>query len=357
MANSVIVGYTKQDESRASRGTFFPFVDVLEGGSVYTSFGFEPFTPNNELRYNTFQLQDNFTKYGARHALTIGGTYEHYYSENVFFPGSQSVYVYNSLADFYTDANGYLANPNRTTSPVTLRTFQVRWNNIPGQEKPVQPLRVNYAGAYLQDDWRVRDNLKINAGLRFDVPMFDNTGFDNPDADALTFRDEAGNPVQYSTGKLPDPKILWSPRVGFNWDVAGDRMTQIRGGTGVFTGRPAYVWISNQIGNTGVLTGFEQLTNTTARPFDPDPNHYKPATVTGAPASSYELAITNEDFKFPQVWRSNIAIDRRLFAGWTGTAEYLYNHDVNGVYYINANLSPANGRLQRAGCAPAMGGQ
>jgi Carboxypeptidase regulatory-like domain len=352
MANSMIVGYTKQDESRASRGTFFPFVDVLEGGSVYTSFGFEPFTPNNELRYNTFQLQNNFTKYGAKHGLTIGGSYEHYYSENVFFPGSQSIYVYNSLGDFYTDANGFLADPNRTTSPVTLRTFQVRWNNIPGQEKPLQPLRVNYAGAYVQDDWRVRDNVKINAGLRLDVPVFDDTGFTNADADALTFMDEAGRPVQYSTGKLPDPNILWSPRLGFNWDLTGDRTTQVRGGTGVFTGRPAYVWISNQIGNTGVLTGFEQLTSTTARPFNADPDYYKPTTVTGAPASSYELALTDEKFKFPQVWRSNIAVDRRLFGGWTGTAEYLYNRDVNGVYYINANLAPPDGTFSGADARP-----
>ena len=81
---------------------------------------------------------------------------ERYESENVFFPGSQSVYVYNSLADFYTDANDYLANPNRTTSPVTLRRFQVRWMNIPGLDKPVQPLEVWYAGLYAQDEWQAR---------------------------------------------------------------------------------------------------------------------------------------------------------------------------------------------------------
>lgn len=338
MANSLIVGYTKQDESRASRGSFFPMVDVLEGGSVYTTFGFEPFTPNNELRYNTFQLQDNFTKFGNRHSLTFGASFERYESENVFFPGSQSVYIYNSLADFYTDAAGYLANPNRTTSPVTLNRFQVRWMNIPGLDKPVQPLEVIYAGAYAQDEWRPRSNVTVTAGVRLDVPHFGETGYANPNADALTFRDENGQPVQFTTAKLPDPNILWSPRVGVNWDVSGDRQTQLRGGTGIFTGKPAYVWISNQIGNTGVLTGFEQLSNTTARPFHPDPNRYKPTTVTGAPASSYELALTDPDFKFPQTWRSNVAVDQRLPFGLTGTLEALYNRDVNGVYYINANL-------------------
>ncbi|HXG56815.1 MAG TPA: hypothetical protein VNJ03_15665, partial [Vicinamibacterales bacterium] len=352
IANGLIVGYTKQDESRASRGTFFPLVDILEAVSTYTTFGFEPFTPNNELRYNTFQLQDNLSWFRGKHSLAFGGSIERYESENVFFPGAQSVYTYNSLADFYTDANDHLANPNRTVSPIQLRRFQVRWNNIPGSEKPVQPLEVLYSGLYAQDNWRARSNLSLNLGLRLDVPKFGDTGFANANADSLTFRDEDRNNVQYSTKKLPDASILWSPRFGFNWDVFSDRMTQVRGGTGTFTGRPAYVWISNQIGNTGVLTGSEQLDNTRDRPFNPDPNRYKPASVTGAPASSYELSLTDPDFKFPQLWRSNFAVDQRLPWGWSGTAEFIYNRDLNGVYYINANLSNPSGAFTGADARP-----
>ena len=334
MANSLIVGFTYQDESRESAGDLFPMVDILDGNNTtYTSFGSEPFTPNNELRYKTFQLQNNFTKFSSKHTWTFGGSVERYESENVFFPGSQSVYVYNSLQDFYNDIDGM---------PTTLRRFQVRWSNIPGQEKPIQPLEVLYTGAYAQDEWAVNDDLKVAYGLRLDVPIFGETGFRNPQADALTFRDESGQAVQYDTAKLPDPNILWSPRVGFNWNADENRATQLRGGSGIFTGRPAYVWISNQIGNTGVLTGFQQLDNTTARPFNPSPNAYKPASVDGSPASSYELALTDPDFKFPQVWRSNLAVDRRLPWGVTGTAEYIYNRDVNGIYYINANLATPN---------------
>ena len=290
MANQLIGGYTYQDESRNSRGALFPLVEILDGaGAGYTSFGFEPFTPNNELRYNTFQLQNNFTKFGERHSFTFGATFEKYHSENVFFPGKQSVYVYNTLADFYTDANGYLANNNRTTSPVTLRRFQVRYLNVPGVDKPIQPLDVIYAGGYAQDDWQIGANLKVTAGVRFDVPSFGDTGYANADADARTFRDENGNAAQYVSAKLPDPKILWSPRVGTNWSMH-EGNTQVRGGTGIFTGRPAYVWISNQIGNTGVLTGFTQADNITTFPFHPNPDRYKPAaTPTGAPAATYEL--------------------------------------------------------------------
>ncbi|HUF66533.1 MAG TPA: carboxypeptidase regulatory-like domain-containing protein [Gemmatimonadaceae bacterium] len=350
-SNNLIVGYTENDESRASRGDFFPLVDILSANQTYTSFGFEPFTPNNELRYNSRQIQNNFTLHGLNHELTFGLSGEWYKSDNVFAPGTQSVYVYNSLEDFYTDANDYLANPSRTTSPVSLRRFQVRWVNQPGLEKPLQPLEVFYGGLYVQDQWQVMRNVRLTAGLRADRATFENTAFANPNADALTFRDENGNTVQYQTGKLPDASILWSPRLGFNWDVRGNRSTQIRGGTGVFTGTPAYVWISNQIGNTGVLTGFEELNNTTDRPFHPDPGHYyQPAT--GDPALSYELALTDPEFKFPQLWRSNIAADQRLPWGLIGTGEFIYNKDVNGIYYINANLPAAQSAFTGADDRP-----
>jgi Carboxypeptidase regulatory-like domain len=355
MSNNLIVGYTTNDESRQPKGAFFPLVDILQGGSTYTSFGFEPFTPSNQLYYNTAQIQNNFSIYTNKHDLTFGATAQHYRSKNVFFFGAQSAYVYNSLADFYTDANDFLANPTRTTSPVTLNKFQVAYNNIPGQTEPVQPLDVIYAGAYAQDEWRAMDNLKLTLGLRFDVPQFKNTAFANAEVDGFTFRDETGAAAKYSTSKLPNANLLFSPRLGANWDVHGDKTTQVRGGTGIFTGSPAYVWISNQIGNNGVLQGFDQITNTTTRPFNPNPDTYKPTTVTGAPAASYALALTDPNYKFPQVWRSDFAVDQKLPYGLVGTAEALYGKDVNGTYYINANLAPPIGNFTGADQRPRYG--
>jgi hypothetical protein len=166
MANSLIVGYTNQDESRSVRGD----------GSCSRSWT----SSTSEHRLHVLRLRALHAEQRAAlqdvpgaeqlhevrqppHA-DVRRDVERYESENVFFPGSQSAYVYNSLNDFYTDANDYLANPNRTVSPVTLRRFQVRWSNIPGLEKPVQPLEVLYAGAYAQDEWRHADNLKLTPG-------------------------------------------------------------------------------------------------------------------------------------------------------------------------------------------------
>jgi hypothetical protein len=338
-SNNLIVGYNKSDESRKNvQGPWFPLVEILQNGINYTTFGFEPFTPDNKLFYHSYQVQDNFTLYLPKHSVTFGVSVEKYHSTNVFFPGAQSVYVFNSLQDFYTAADSFRANPTRTTSPVTLRRFQYRYANIPGLQEPVQPLDVTYSGVYAQDEWRPNPNLTLTGGLRIDAPNFKNTAYDNTVADTMTFRSASGAPIHYNSGALPGVNLLFSPRFGFNYDVGGRHSTQLRGGTGVFTGRPAYVWISNQVGNTGVLTGFIQADNTTAYPFNTNPDAYKPATVTGAPAASFQLALTDPNFRFPQVWRSNLAIDQHLPWDLVGTAEYLYTKDVNGIAYINANL-------------------
>jgi hypothetical protein len=342
--NNLLIGYTTQDESRGPEGQtpLFPFVIIHESGTPYTAFGNEPFTPYNLLKHHTFQIQDSFTKIVGKHTFTFGGNIEKFHSDNSFYFGIQSSYTFNSLDDFYTAANAYLANPNQTVSPVTEGQFYVKYLLQPGQTTPpLQQLDVLYGGAYAQDEWRLKPNLTLTYGLRVDVPKFNNTAFDNPSADALLFRNETDQLVPYDTAFLPKTTPYWSPRVGFNYDVANDRKTQVRGGTGLFSGRPPYVWISNQIGNTGVLYGSLDSRNTTAFPFNPNPDAYKPAP-TGGTAASYELDVTDPDFRFPQTWRSNIGVDRRLPGGLIGTLDYVYNRDVNAPVYLNGNLPEPN---------------
>ncbi len=344
VSNNLIVGYTSQNENRGSRGSFFPLIEIQQGGQTYISAGFEPFTPANQLEYDTYQLINNTSIYLKNHTVTAGLSVERLEFKNVFFPGSQGVFVYNNIDDFFTDLNGFKDNPNRTTSPVSLRRFQYRYangsldlpiNSTLGVPEPVQPTKVWYAGIYLQDAWTVSEKFNLTAGLRMDIPIFDETGFENPAVAAQTFLDG----LRVSTAKLPDAKPLWSPRLGFNFDVMGDKSLQIRGGTGIFTGRPAFVWISNQIGNNGILTGFEQIDNTNTRPFTPTPIQF--IANPNATPTSYELALTDPNFKFPQVWRNNLAVDKKLPWNMVATVEFLYSQDINGISYLNINEEPA----------------
>ncbi len=240
---------------------------------------------------------------------------------------TQSAYAYNSLADFYADANDFAGQPEphgvaglAAPLPGALYEHPRPRQAAAAAERLVRRrLRAGRMAAAVEPhDYRRR--------ARRRVPRSTNTAYQNAKADALTFRDEDGSPVQFETGKMPATKLLWSPRVGLNWDIGGQQRTQLRSGTGLFTGPPLYVWISNQLGNTGVLQRRASPRRTpTAFPFNTNPDRYKPTNVTGAGAASFELNVTDNDFKFPQVWRNNIAVDHRLPGGVTGTVEFIYN--------------------------------
>ena len=240
MANNLIIGYTHPGREPRLRGaSFFPFVDILEGGTTYTSFGFEPFTPNNELRYNTFQLQDNFTRFSGHHTLTFGASAEKYHSDNMSSSPARRALTSTTRSPTSTPTRTtYLANPNRTTSPVTLRRVPGPLGQHPGDREAASAARRLVHGGYAQDEWQAATEPEGDGRPAHGRAALRRHGLRQPDADTLTFRDENGQTVTTTPAKLPGHDPLWSPRLGFNWDVNGDQTTQVRGGTGVFTGQP-----------------------------------------------------------------------------------------------------------------------
>jgi hypothetical protein len=190
---------------------------------------------------------------------------------------------------------------------------------------------------YGQDEITAAKGLKLTFGLRADAtsfPSFDEPKYTNTYVPSLTFRDG----VKLTTNKFPETTVLWSPRFGFNWDVKDDKQTQIRGGLGVFSGRVPYVWLSNQLSNNGVLFGSENIANPTNRPFNPDVNAYRPAITLPLTPTAYNLAVTDPNFKFSQVFRTNLALDKNLGDGWILGLEGIYTKDINAVYLENVNL-------------------
>ncbi len=332
--NNLIVGYDKQIEDRAYMSPVFPTIDIREGSATYTSVGFDPFTPGNKLDYGTFHVTNNMTKYLNKHTLVFGVNYERYRSNNLFFPASNGVYIFNSLADFYTAANQTVAAGGAPSAFAPAR-FQLRYSALPGAVDPMQVLKTTRFDAYVQDDWTVNKDLKVSIGMRTAFIQFDNTALENKAVSSMVF---AGG-EKFNTGNLPKPQLLLEPRLGFNWDVNGNKQTQVRGGTGIFTGRPPYVFVSNQVGNNGVLTGFIDVSGAAAANygFTTNPNKYFIPSTPTLP-STFDLAFTAPNYKFPQVWKTNLAVDQKLPFGFVGTAEWVYNRNINAVHYYNANL-------------------
>ena len=351
--NNLIVSYDKQIENRGYLSQMFPTIDIKEGSTTLTSVGFDPFTPGNKLDYATVNITNNVTKYLDKHTLVGGFNFQRYESNNLFYPASNGVYIFNSLADFYTAANQSLTNGGKPSTFAPAR-FQFRYSALPGAIEPMQTLKSDRLDLYLQDEYNATKDLKLTFGIRANIVGFENTALENPAITAMTF----ANSEKWNTGVMPETQVLFEPRFGFNYNLKGESKTQFRGGTGVFTGRPPYVFLSNQIGNNGVLTGFIDVSGAAAAPygFTADPNKYFIPSTPTLP-STFDLALTDPNYKFPQVWKSNFAIDQKLpFLGLIASAEYLYNRTLNAVHYYETNLQNPVGTLGGVDNRPRFGG-
>lgn len=336
-ANKLTVGYQALRDFRSSPGGGnFPLVDILNAaGNTQTTFGYEPFTANNVLNTDTYQLSDQFTIFAGKHEINLGASYELNKFKNGFAPNYYGGYRFNSFDDFYASAAG----------ASTAVRYDFRYSALPGGAFPFAFIKAYTVGIFAQDKWQVNDNFKLTYGVRADVPVYNTKSEFNKDAAALTgFRDG----YQINTAQYPKTRIQVSPRVGFNWDVNGNGSTQVRGGAGLFTGPVPYVYISNQASNNGVQFGSYSIVPGTGGvlPTDPrlvfNPNVDANRPTTAAANTSYNIAITDKDFKFPSNFRGNLAVDQKLPFGIIGTIEGIYSKDLNAAYYQNVAL-PSTG--------------
>ena len=330
LSNKLQIGYTalRDFRSQHSPSATMPFVDILDGANnVFTSFGYEMYTYNNLLNTDVFQFSDIVTAYKGAHEITLG-TQDYYRKyKNAFAPGYQGLYQFNSLNDFRNSLLYGTAN---------ARNYYLQYSALPDGSFPFAYAGSTELGFFAQDKWRATKNITITYGLRFDMTIYKQSFTDNPYFDALQFKDGQS----YNIGQAPGNALLVSPRIGFNWDVLGDRSIQVRGGGGIFSGPPPFVWLSNQASNNGIQFGSIQTSNVA---FNADPNAYRPAT--GVPNTSYSVALTDKNFKYPTVLKSNFAIDKKFKNNLIVTLELSASKDINAVYFSNLNLNESNGFL------------
>lgn len=364
ISNKFLASYTFIQDTRTSNSDLFPFVDIwtgynssfLSGGDQYMSFGYELFSYNNDVTNKTLTVTNNLTVNLNKHTLTAGLSFDRLFFRNSYIREGTSYYRYASVDDFINNADpigfGITYGYNGVDAPGAVATF-------------------GFGAAYAQDEWQVVPKLKVTYGVRLELPMYLDEMQGNPAIDTLTFADGK----KMDVGSWPESQLVISPRLGFNWDVKGDRSLQIRGGTGIFTGMLPFVWFTNQPTNSGMLQvpeiGFGLVSTDKVPPIDPKaPLERDPALVglefnpdykelinsrpdlfpqtPGVLPSNASLTQVSKDFKFPQIWRSNLAFDIELPWNMVFTGEAMYSKDINAVQQVNINLAPYTGTLAGA---------
>lgn len=326
--NTLRFTYSYQNEPRSYTGGTFPTVDILKDGAPYMSFGPDPFTAGNTREVNTYVVTDEVTWSWDVNNFTVGFQYENQNAINGFMQGGNGYYVFASMDDFM---NG--AKPS---------AFGITHSNSADLTPFKSELAFQQYSLYMQDQIDVSDNFRLTAGFRFEMPSYPSIEETNYN-EAFAKLNFGG--ASYSTAQLPDARVTFSPRIGFNWDLTGARKYVVRGGTGVFVGRLPYVWLVSVVGNSNVgQTQYFYNTQSQATGVQPDfhqnlndilsqlyNGNFNPA-VPKAPASP---TILSEGLSMPSTWKSSLAFDAKLPGDINLTLEGIYNKDINPVVVTN----------------------
>jgi outer membrane receptor protein involved in Fe transport len=284
--------------------------------------GTEQFSGANGLDQDILEVTDDFTMLFGAHTVTVGTHNEFFSFKNLFLSSFYGHYYFPTMADFLAlNPSQYFISYATGSDPRAATAFDV----------------AQY-GLYVNDQWTLGHNVTLTLGLRADKPKFEDSPAENP----VVF-----NAVGVHSSSTASEDIVWSPRLGFNWQITPGQ--QLRGGIGSFAGRTPYVWISNSYGGTGIGT----LSITCAKPsctptFVADPLN-QPKTFP-AGSAAFEADITDPDFDLPHVLRATLGYDRELPWGIRGTVEALWSKVQSDVYYQNLNfiptgaISPLDGR-------------
>ena len=347
LSNQLLATFSKLDDIRSTNSSEFPFIDILDGADEnYIALGYELFTYNNAVHNTIWNIKDDVTYYLGQHKIMAGLNFEHQMADNQYMRNGTGYYRYNSLDDFLTGATPQIVN----------LTY-----GYDGKQKPASRVQFNKLGFYAQDEWDIVDNFKLTYGLRIDGLFFNNG--DLMTNNAIYDLDYNGRHID--TGKWPKSSVTFSPRIGFTYDVLGDKSLKIRGGSGLFSGRLPLVFFTNMPTNSGMIQYQAQINaaNAAKNGFSMDefkggiipnvedlkqklfslgyPQTVKPEDGT-VPSS---ISAVDNKFKMPQVWKSSLAVDYQIPVSFpfTATVEGIFNKTVNGVCLSDWSMIPVEG--------------
>ena len=347
LSNQLLATFSKLDDVRGSNSDIFPFIDILDGSGTitpYMSLGYELFTYNNGVHNTVANVKDDITYYVGTHKITAGASYEYQMADNSYMRNGTGYYRYNSIDDFI----------NGGVPETVCLTY-----GYDGNENPAARVRFHKVGVYAQDEWTPNEKFMLTYGIRLDGLFFSNK--DIMTNQAIYDLDYNGRHVD--TGLWPSGKVSVSPRVGFTWDIFGDKSFKFRGGTGLFSGRLPLVFFTNMPTNSGMvqmnakIQAGDPLLSEFDNKFITDRNELKnylnqldperfPLSISpedGVVGSSF--AAVDRKFKMPQVWKTSVALDYAFPTSFpmSITGEFIFNKTVNGVCMTNWNVMPVDG--------------
>ncbi len=358
LSNQFLATYSRIQDTRTSPSEIFPMVDIWDGTANptnYMTFGYELFTYGNDVLNNNLNFINNLTYLANKHTFTAGASFESQKFGNQYIRLGTSYYRYRSVEDFLTTGG-----PNEVAPIMFGLTYPYE-----GQD-PYAPIVLGTAGLYLQDKYTVNDRLDLSIGVRADLPIYMNDLTANASIDNLTLLGPDGNPRNYTTGSWPTTRLMLSPRIGFNYDALGDNSLKVRGGTGMFSGRVPFVWLTNMPTNSGVIqNNVEPNGYNAVAPwigdirFNPDPYYWLNNTPesaagvflknpnAGVPTS---FSLVDSKFKMPKVWRTSLGADYTIpGTDLVATGDLLYTKDINAAYQFGANRAVAPAKMNYSG--------
>jgi len=330
LSNEARASWVRVRDKRTS-GNPFPSVTVYKVGdnNGTVNIGNEYSSMANALDQDIFTLEDNLTWYHGNHTFTFGTHNEFYQFRNLFIQNLFGCYYFSTYNDFISYYNGFKAG-NADGSLIYKYYYSQANEEITGDPRWAAEFGAGQLGFYAQDKWDVTDNFQFTYGLRVDIPLF----FDTP-AENTGFNEFAASKGwDLKTNQKLSSKPMLSPRLGFRWDINGDRKYILRGGAGIFTGKIPFVWLSNSFSNTGVqLSSYQGGGNKGLQLIlDPDGQAANAAALTAS--GSQTVNVFSKDFKFAQNFRLNLGFDFDLL-GIDWTAEAIYSKNINDVIYSN----------------------
>lgn len=327
-SNNLILGYSSIKDNRQTAGTLFPQVTILNLAGIpgaSAEFGSQRSSVANELDQTIFEVTDNFKWFVGKHTFTIGTHNEFFKFRNLFINNYNGRWDFNSVEDFINN------KPARVRATYSL---------INGNDKPAAEFNASQLAFYAQGESEVFKNFRMSYGLRLDIPIIN----DKPLRNEKVEKSFPG----YRTDRTPSGQLLWAPRVGFNFNVNGDRSLVLRGGAGIFTGRVPFVWLSNQFTNNGMLFGTVDVRGAAingGKGFDPNVENQK---NMGVGSTKAEINLVSENFKIPQVLRYNLAGELKLPFGINATLEGILSKTLNNIVYSDINIKNSTAKINSA---------